>query len=56
MTRLAALHTADPRFDLVAEQVFENTLLVEGLHPDPVSMVARIQDLMTSALGDVEGK
>jgi len=56
MTRLAALHPADPRFDLVAEQVFENTLLVEGLHPDPVSMVARIQDLMTSALGDVEGK
>ncbi len=54
MARLAALRPADPRFDLVAEQVFENTLLVEGLHPDPVSMVARIQDLMASALEDVE--
>jgi len=54
MIRLAALHSADPRFDLAAEQVFENTLLVEGLHPDPVSMVGRIQDLIARALGDVE--
>lgn len=50
MVRLAALRPADPKFDLVAEQIFENTLLVEGLHPDPVSMVKRIQDLITSAL------
>jgi HSP90 family molecular chaperone len=54
MIRLAALRPADPKFDLVAEQIFENTLLVEGLHPDPVSMVRRIQDLIASALGDVE--
>ena len=54
MIRLAALRPADPKFDLVAEQIFENTLLVEGLHPDPVSMVKRIQDLIASALGDVE--
>jgi molecular chaperone HtpG len=54
MIRLAALHSADPRFDLAAEQVFENTLLVEGLHPDPVSMAERIQDLIAKALGDVE--
>ena len=52
MVRLAALNPVDPKFDLVAEQVFENTLLVEGLHPDPVSMVGRIQDLIVSALGD----
>jgi molecular chaperone HtpG len=54
MVRLAALRPADPKFDLVAEQIFENTLLVEGLHPDPVSMVGRIQELITSALGDIE--
>jgi molecular chaperone HtpG len=54
IVRLATLRPADPKFDLVAEQIFENTLLVEGLHPDPVSMVERIQALIASALGDVE--
>ncbi len=43
---MADLDQEDPRFNLLAEQVFENTLLVEGLHPDPVSMVGRIQELM----------
>jgi len=50
MIRLAKLSPDDARFELVAEQVYENTLLVEGIHPDPVSMVARIQALITSAL------
>ncbi len=54
MVKLADLHSADPKFDLVAEQIFENTLLVEGLHPDPVSMVTRIQNLIASALGNTE--
>ncbi len=48
---LAKLPEGDPKFRLVAEQIFENTLLVEGLHPDPVSMVGRIQDLMAEILG-----
>jgi HSP90 family molecular chaperone len=47
---LAELPEGDPRFSLIAEQVFENTLLIEGLHPDPVSMVGRIQDLIASVL------
>ena len=51
---LSALRPADPKCDLAAEQIFENALLVEGLHPDPVSMVGRIQELIARALGDVE--
>ena len=47
---LAALPEGDYRFGLVAEQVFENALLIEGLHPDPVSMVGRIQELITQTL------
>lgn len=50
VTGLAELPDGDPRFSLVAEQVFENALLIEGLHPDPVSMVGRIQDLIANAL------
>ncbi len=52
ITRLVTLPQEDPKNTLVIEQIFENTLLVEGLHPDPVSMVGRIQALITSALGD----
>lgn len=36
---------------LVIEQVYENALLIEGLHPDPAGMISRIQELMESALG-----
>ena len=47
---LAHLPEGDPRFDLIAEQVYEDALLIEGLHPDPVSMVGRIQDLIAKVL------
>ncbi|MDT8381968.1 MAG: molecular chaperone HtpG [Brevefilum sp.] len=49
---LTKLPEGDPRFNLVAEQIYENTLLIEGLHPDPVSMVGRIQDLLAKTLGE----
>jgi molecular chaperone HtpG len=35
---------------LVIEQVFDSALLVEGLHPDPSSMAARVQQIMEAAL------
>ena len=49
---LAKLPEGDPKFSLIAEQIYENTLLVEGLHPDPASMVGRIQDLIASTLDE----
>lgn len=35
---------------IIIEQVYESALLVEGLHPDPSSMVARVQQIMDAAL------
>lgn len=35
---------------LVMEQVYEDALLIEGLHPDPAGMIQRIQKLMEAAL------
>lgn len=32
------------------EQIYESALLIEGLHPDPASMIPRIEQLMTAAL------
>jgi molecular chaperone HtpG len=51
---LSDLQEGNPKFDLIANQLYENALLIEGLHPDPVSMISRIQELIAEALG--EGK
>lgn len=36
--------------DVIIEQIYENALLLEGLHPDPASMIERIQEIMQAAL------
>jgi HSP90 family molecular chaperone len=35
---------------LIIEQIYDSALLVEGLHPDPSSMVPRIQQIIEAAL------
>ena len=40
--------------NLIIEQIYESALLVEGLHPDPSSMVPRIQQLMEAILSKAE--
>ncbi len=49
---LAHLTTTDPDADVInaaIEQLFENLLLLEGLHPNPAHMVPRIQALLEAA-------
>lgn len=48
--RLNELPADDPKSPLIIEQIYEDTLLIEGLHPDPASMIGRIQKLMEAAL------
>jgi molecular chaperone HtpG len=50
LTRLNTLAGDDPRAGLVIEQLYEDALLIEGLHPDPASMIQRIQKLIEAAL------
>jgi molecular chaperone HtpG len=40
----------NPLSGIIVEQIYENALLLEGLHPDPASMIERIQSLMQAAL------
>ncbi len=35
---------------LIIEQIYDSALLVEGLHPDPSSIAARVQQIMQAAL------
>jgi len=48
--RLSALPSDDELGNEVIEQIYDSALLIEGLHPDPASMLSRIQDLMERAL------
>jgi hypothetical protein len=41
----------DPVVPELITQLFENALLIEGLHPNPAEMVSRIQAIMAAAAG-----
>lgn len=50
LIRLNDLAPNNPLSDAIIEQIYENALLLEGLHPDPASMIERIQEIMQAAL------
>jgi len=47
---LAEKDAGDPLTPILIEQIYENALLIEGLHPDPAGMIPRIEELMRAAL------
>jgi molecular chaperone HtpG len=49
LARLAPAQANDAVTDAAIEQLFENLLLLEGLHPNPAQMVPRIQSLLEAA-------
>jgi molecular chaperone HtpG len=52
IANLAHLVTETPEAEVIdptIEQLFENQLLMEGLHPNPTDMIPRIQQLMEAA-------
>jgi molecular chaperone HtpG len=53
LAHLAPVQANDTVTDAAIEQLFENLLLLEGLHPNPAQMVPRIQSLLEAA---TEGK
>jgi len=56
IVNLAYLIATNPEADVIntaIEQLFENQLLLEGLHPNPLEMIPRIQQLIEAATGHV---
>lgn len=49
LARLAEERPDDPLVGLLVEQLYDNALLLEGLHPNPALMVGRLQSLMEAA-------
>jgi molecular chaperone HtpG len=50
LAQMVADRPNDALIDLSIEQLYENALLVEGIHPNPADMVGRIQTLMEAAV------
>lgn len=48
---LLRLESESPLHTAIIEQVYDNALLMEGLHPDPASIAERVQQIMEAALG-----
>ncbi len=49
LARLADERPDDPLVGLLLEQLYDNALLLEGLHPNPAAMVGRLQALLEAA-------
>jgi len=56
LKNLPAIDSDDPLQTQVIEQIYESALLIEGLHPDPSSMVPRIQHFMETVLSNMADK
>ena len=55
LARLVADEPTEELIDLAIEQLYENALLLEGLHPNPASMVGRVQTLIERAAAVLAG-
>ena len=54
LKNLLKLEAGSELQNLIIEQIYDSALLVEGLHPDPSSMVPRLQQIMSAALENAE--
>jgi molecular chaperone HtpG len=51
LAELAAQPESGPLLTACIDQLYEGSLLIEGLHPNPAEMLPRIQQLMEAAVG-----
>jgi len=50
LKKLLDMDSASELSTLIIEQIYDSALLVEGLHPDPSSMAARVEQIIEAAL------
>lgn len=52
LAKLVAEQPKDPLINIAIEQLYENGLLIEGIHPNPAAMAPRIQSLLEKAVAN----
>ncbi len=55
LKNLLRLESGSELQTIIIEQIYDSALLVEGLHPDPSSIAARVQQIMEAALRQETG-
>ena len=55
LTNLVINRPEEPIINLAIEQLYENGLLVEGIHPNPAAIAARVQTILETAVAGVSG-
>jgi molecular chaperone HtpG len=50
VVQLNALPSDADLAQLIIDQIYEDALLIEGLHPDPAGMIERIQKIIQAAI------
>jgi molecular chaperone HtpG len=55
LTDLLKLDSTSALQAIIIEQIYDSALLAEGLHPDPSSMVPRVQQIIQAALAGSAG-
>lgn len=53
LAKLVVEQPKEPLINLAIEQLYENGLLIEGIHPNPAAMAPRIQSLLEAAVENV---
>lgn len=56
LTDLLKLDSTSALQAIIIEQIYDSALLAEGLHPDPSSMVPRVQQIIQAALAGSAGE
>jgi molecular chaperone HtpG len=56
LATIVAERANDPVIEATIEQMYENQLLIEGLHPNPSAMIPRLQKLMEAATRSPEAE
>jgi molecular chaperone HtpG len=56
LTDLLKLDSTSALQSIIIEQIYDSALLAEGLHPDPSSMVPRVQQIIQAALAGTSGQ
>ena len=54
LARLVIDRPLEPLINTAIEQLYENGLLIEGIHPNPAAMAPRIQSLLEAAVGNAQ--
>ena len=50
LEKIQSLNENHPLIPTIIDQIYDDALLIEGLHPEPANMITRVQKIIEAAL------